>query len=134
MRRLDARSFAPRTPADLAVICAALLLALSIEGCARRTRTVIIHDSAPQVVAEETEMEETEAYATEAPPELKKEERSKRPKETAVWVPGYWRWHARAYHWVPGHWDLHPGGRAWVAGHWTKRPRGWVWVPGHWRR
>ncbi len=52
------------------------------------------------------------------PPPRKTERPSKKPHPDAVWLVGFWRWHAaqNQYTWVPGHWEEPPG-------------EGYVWVP-----
>lgn len=106
-------------------ICVIILFAGSLilmDGCASRSRTLVMTDPSTGVV-----------YIQQAPPKPRVETPPRKPTPRAVWIPGHWQWKGNNYVWVSGHWDRNPRGTAWVAGHWEKRARGWVWVPGHWR-
>lgn len=59
---------------------------------------------------------------------------STRPTDSAVWLPGYWRWDSvdRKFKWVDGVWREPPPGMKWYPGDWQATDRGWVWVRGYW--
>jgi len=50
-------------------------------------------------------------YVRPEPPAPRKEVRSARPHNHAVWVAGHWKWknQRKGYKWVPGHWERRGG-------------------------
>ena len=88
-----------------------------------------------EAVADMTDELEMDVVADE-PPAAQEEtpDLNAKPSDTAVWVPGYWRWN-RARHryvWVPGSWREPPSDMVWHAGYWEKTEGGWVWIGGYW--
>jgi hypothetical protein len=58
-----------------------------------------------------------------------------RPFSGAVWIPGFYRWHAahRSYVWVPGRWTRMPRpGVVWIPERWERRRGEWVFYEGRW--
>lgn len=73
-------------------------------------------------------------YADAPPPAPRYEVVPAIPFVGAVWIAGYWGWHAGRHHWVPGRWVRpHHHGHIWVPHRWTHTPRGWHLHGGHWR-
>ncbi|HEV2392495.1 MAG TPA: hypothetical protein VG146_09050 [Verrucomicrobiae bacterium] len=103
-----------RSLAGVAVICCLAA------GCAVERHPVVVTPSGAVVVPK-------------SPPPARHEVLPSPPDETAVWVPGFWKFHADHWFWMDGHWEEPPNLRtAWVDGHWRRTTQGWVWTPGHW--
>lgn len=63
----------------------------------------------------------------ELPPNVK-------PKEDAIWIPGYWAWddQKKDFLWVSGVWRVPPPGKRWVPGYWMQVDGGYQWIAGFW--
>jgi hypothetical protein len=54
------------------------------------------------------------------------------PRQTAVWVAGYWHWTGMQYTWIPGHYWEAPPGKQWRAPRYTLRDGVYIYEPGGW--
>jgi len=77
----------------------------------------------------------TRLYYVQKPPAPKMEVKAPKPFNSAVWIPGHWKWNQReqSFIWERGHWIRPRPGKVWIQGYWQKTPWGYVWVTGHWR-
>ena len=128
-----------RSPRQLSLACALLLLPGAIAGCATTVRVpapaarvTVVAPAAPKPAAKPV----IAVRVTHRPPEARREARPRRPSYRHVWVGGYWSWssHRGAWLWKAGAWRLPPRGKAvWVAPRCERRSGGWVFLAGYWR-
>jgi hypothetical protein len=55
------------------------------------------------------------------------------PRQSQVWVRGYWAWDGNDYRWVPGRWERARVGYVYVQPEWTQSPEGWQFRQGGWQ-
>ena len=113
-------------------LCLSILCTLLFAGCTAQPATVVYTSPPP-------------------PPPPQVEVIPAPPYVGAVWVHGYWHWHARGYIWIHGYYPPAPvvvvapaprpevvppppyPAAVWAPGHWQRRYGGWIWIPGHYR-
>ncbi|MCX7215808.1 MAG: YXWGXW repeat-containing protein [Burkholderiales bacterium] len=55
------------------------------------------------------------------------------PRQSQVWVRGYWGWDGTDYRWVPGRWERARVGYVYVQPEWIQSPDGWQLRQGGWQ-
>ncbi len=68
-----------------------------------------------------------------APPPAVRYEPLPPPRQSQVWVRGYWAWDGNDYRWVPGRWERARVGYVYVQPEWIHSPEGWQFRQGGWQ-
>jgi hypothetical protein len=68
-----------------------------------------------------------------APPPAVRYEPLPPPRQSQVWVRGYWAWDGNDYRWVPGRWERARIGYVYIQPEWIQSPEGWQFRQGGWQ-